>query len=351
MDLPGLDSASFPSLTIVVPACNEADSIEQGMISLLALDYPLFEIIAVDDRSTDGTGEILDRLAARHPLLKVVHIQELPAGWLGKNHALQMASEQAMGDWLLFTDADVVLRPDAMRRAVAYADAHRVHHLVLSPRCSTQGFWERLFVSYFGIIFSFRVQPWNIADPTKPSYVGLGAFNMIRTSAYREIGGHAALRMDVTDDMKLGKLVKRAGLRQHLLDGGDLVSVRWVVGLRGIIEGLTKNAYAAFEYRLGGAAAGAVALALMSAFPIAGLFVPVLTCRICSALALAEMMWAAGFMRRLTGARAIYGLAYPVASVLMIYILLRSAWRAHRNRGILWRGTLYPLEELKRGVV
>src|SRR5581483_12015143 len=138
---------------------------------------------------------------------------------------------------------------ETMRRAVAYACRRRLDHLVLSPECETRGFWERLFVSYFGLMFSFRVRPWEVANPRKSAYVWLGVFNMVRAAAYRAFGGHRALPMDVTDDMKLGKVVKRNGFRQEILQGGDLISVRWLIGFHGIIEGLMKNAFAGFEFR------------------------------------------------------------------------------------------------------
>jgi glycosyltransferase involved in cell wall biosynthesis len=342
---------SLPMLSVLVPACNEETTIEPAMRSLLALDYPHFEIIAVNDRSTDATGAILDRLAAADPHLRVCHVTELPPGWLGKNHALQVASEEAKGEWLLFTDADVVFAPDTMRRAVAYACTRDIDHLVVSPRCETHSFWERLFVSYFGLMFSFKVRPWDVADPRKSAYVGLGAFNLVRAAAYRQFGGHRALPMEVADDMKLGKVVKTHGFRQALLEGGDKVSVRWVIGLRGIIDGLTKNAFAGFEFRLTGALGACVGLALTAIYPVVALFLTPWPTRLMAAATLLMMAWGAGVMRRVSEASAWYGLAYPLASLIFVYIILRSAWRTYRQKGILWRGTLYPLDELKKGVV
>ncbi len=342
---------SLPPLSILVPACNEAGTVERGMESLLALDYPCLEIIAVDDRSTDATGAILDRLAAAHPRLRVRHITELPPGWLGKNHALQVAAEEATGEWLLFTDADVVFAPDTLRRAVAYARNRDIDHLVVSPRCETHGFWERLFVSYFGLMFSFRVRPWDVSNPRKSAYVGLGAFNLVRAAAYRQFGGHRALPMEVADDMKLGKVVKVNGFRQALLEGGEKVSVRWVVGLRGAIDGLTKNAFAGFEFRLPDALLACAGLAVTAIYPFVALFLPPWPTRLMAAATLLVMTWGAGVARRISEANAWYGLAYPLAALIFVYIILRSAWRTYRQHGILWRGTLYPLEELKKGVV
>ncbi|HZT43892.1 MAG TPA: glycosyltransferase family 2 protein [Chthonomonadaceae bacterium] len=345
------EMASLPTLSILVPACNEEQTIERAMCSLLDLAYPCFEIIAIDDRSTDGTGAILDRMAALEPRLRVLHIKELPPGWLGKNHALQVASDEAAGEWLLFTDADVVFAPEALRRAVAYAHTRDIDHLVLSPSCETHGFWERLMVSYFGIMFSFRVRPWAVSSPRSTAYVGLGVFNLVRAAAYRQAGGHRALKLDVTDDTKLGKVLKRSGFRQKILEGSDLLSVRWVIGLRGMIEGLAKNAFAGFDFRFWTMVRGIGSLALVTLYPVVALLLPFWPTRLLAAGTFLLMAAGAATMRRVTQARAWYGLAYPLAGLVLIYIILRSTWRAYRQNGIVWRGTLYPLEELKKGVV
>jgi hypothetical protein len=342
---------SLPTLSILVPACNEAGTIVRAMRSLLALRYPCFEVIAVDDRSTDETGAILERLAADDARLRVLHVTQLPPGWLGKNHALQAAADEAKGEWLLFTDADVVFAPDALRRAVAYACLHRIDHLAVSPRCETRGFWEKLFVSYFGLMFSFRVRPWEVADPKKSAHVGLGAFNLVRASAYRQIGGHRALPMEVIDDVKLGKVLKRGGFRAALLDGGGMLSVRWVVGLRGVLNSVDKNAFAGFDYKPLPMLASVFGLALTTLYPPIALFLLSGPARWLAVGTLLAMMLGAQMMRRVASAGAWYGLAYPLASLILIFIILRSAFRAYRQGGVVWRGTLYPLDELKKGVV
>ncbi|HZO88357.1 MAG TPA: glycosyltransferase family 2 protein [Chthonomonadaceae bacterium] len=351
VSLPTAALQNLPRLSVLVPACNEAATVERAMLSLLALDYPALEIIAVDDRSTDATGAILDRLAAANPRLRVIHIRQLPPGWLGKNHALQVAGEHATGAWFLFTDADVVFAPDALRRAVAYACTHDIDHLAVAPHCETHGFWEKLFVSYFGLMFSFHVRPWDVPDPNKPAYAGFGAFNLVRAAAYRQFGGHRALPMEVADDMKLGKVIKRHGFRSAILEGGEEISVRWVIGFRGVLDSLTKNAFAGFEYRLGPMLASVAGLAVTGLYPAAALFLPPWPTRLLAAATLLAMLFGAGLMRRLSGASAWYGLAYPLATLIFISIILRSTWRAYRQNGIVWRGTLYPLEELKKGVV
>jgi hypothetical protein len=340
-----------PSVSVLVPACNEAETIERAMRSLLAIDYPNLEIIAVDDRSTDETGDILDCLAAGNPRLRVLHIENLPDGWLGKNHALHVASEEARGEWLLFTDADVVYRPDTLRMTLAYARLTGADHLVACPRCRGFDFWERLFMSYFGLMFLFRVRPWEVALPGRPAYFGFGAFNLVKAAAYRQCGGHGALPMEVADDTKLGKILKQNGFHTRIVDASDYISLRWVIGIRGIMNGFVKNAFASFDFSLLRTGAGICGLGLTALYPIFALIPPVAPARLLALGTLLAMVGGAYTMRRLTDAGALYGLAYPVAGLIVIGVILRSTWVTLRQRGIMWRGTCYALDELKRGVV
>lgn len=343
--------ADLPTLSVLSTACNEAESVERALRSLLQSDYPHLEVIAVDDRSTDATGLLLDRLARHHPRLHALHIQELPPQWLGKCHALHIASEQATGEWLLFTDADTVFAPEALTSAMVYALARGVDHLVLAPACETRGFWERLFVSYFGLMLMFRTRPWEVADLRKRAYVGFGTFNLVRASAYRQFGGHTALRMEVLDDMKLGKLMKQNGFRTELAQGSGLLAVRWVVGFRGVWNSLRKNAFAGFEFRAPVMWSSVLGILLTGVFPLAALADGSAICRVFGALTLLLMAAGARAGRSASGAGALFGLAYPLAALLFAGIILNSALCVYRDGGILWRNTFYALDDLRRGIV
>ena len=211
--VPADASGRAPRVSVIVPARNEAEHIEAALLSLLELDYPDYEVIAVDDRSEDATGTILDRLQAEwsergealHHRLKVLHIQELTSGWLGKTHAMWQAGKQATGDWLLFTDADVVFRADTLRRAVAYAEQERADHVVLFPTMVMESVGERMTMAFFQSQFVFARRPWKVADPKSRDAIGVGAFNLIRREAYDRLGTYERLRMAVLDDMRLGE--------------------------------------------------------------------------------------------------------------------------------------------------
>src|ERR1700758_1276081 len=196
-----------PRVSIIVPARNEADAIQGTLQRLLTLDYDNYEVIAVNDRSTDSTGELMDRVASqnRDGRLKVIHVDSLPCGWLGKAHAMWTAGTQATGEWLLFTDADVLFKPDSVRRALAYAEAERADHVVLFPRMIMKRPGERMMIAFFQTLFVFGHRPWKVADPTTKDHMGVGAFNLIRRRVYDAVGTYQALRFEVLDDMRLGK--------------------------------------------------------------------------------------------------------------------------------------------------
>jgi hypothetical protein len=322
------------------------------MRSLLSLDYPDLEIIAVDDRSTDQTGPILNSLAATDPRLRVVHIANLPPGWLGKNHALNTAGNIATGDYLLFTDADVHFDPTVLRRAVVLAVQKELDHLVVFPDVELHGFWETVAVWFFGIMLVTKYRPWKVPDPkAKESYLGIGAFNLVKIIAYQRMGGHAALPMEVADDMKLGKLLKASGARADSAASDSMVRVRWVVGLWGMVTGLTKNLYAGFGFKPIPALTSAILLFLVTTWPAIGLVTGPWYARLICLGTLALMVLTAAAAPASRGKTSLYGLAFPLAGPILIYIILRSMAFAYRQGGIRWRGTFYPLNELRKGVV
>ena len=245
-------AARHPSVAIIVPARNEEESIEQTMLRLEALDYDNYQIVVIDDRSTDRTGEIMDRLASTSAgRLKVVHVRELPEGWMGKAHAMWSAARETTADWLLFTDADIMFRKDTLRRAVAFAEAARADHLVVLPQVIMEKFTEKMMIAFFQLLFVFGHRPWKVSDPNSKDHMGVGAFNMVRRSTYEAVGTFKRLRMEVVDDMKLGKVVKEAGFSQRVVFGDDMIRVRWAHGARGVGSYLTKNLFAVMSFQTG----------------------------------------------------------------------------------------------------
>jgi glycosyltransferase involved in cell wall biosynthesis len=358
---PGGSSAN-PRVSIIVPARNEEEDIAPSLTRLLQLDYDNYEVIAVNDRSTDRTGEIMERVAGNphfsqstremgHPLLRVIHHQELPSGWLGKAHAMWTATNEASGEWILFTDADVLFKPDSVRRAVAYGEAEQADHVVLFPQMIMKRPGEYMMIAFFQTMFVFGHRPWKVADPRSRDHMGVGAFNLVRRSVYEAVGTYEALRMEVLDDMKLGKVVKNAGFRQRNVFGGDLISIRWAQGAMGVVDNLTKNFFAVLSFQWPRTLISAFGLAFLNLAPFLGVWLAHGWERLPYAVALGSMFLIYLGMSWRSGVPAYYFLLHPVSTALFIYTLLRSMFVTLWNDGIVWRGTRYPLEELRKGMV
>ena len=359
-----------PRVSIIVPARNEEENIRETLVQLLALDYSNYEIIAVNDRSTDRTGRIMDEVAAADSLrdtgvtahaeadrnvrptrLQVIHISELPSGWMGKTHAMWTAGQQASGDWLLFTDGDVLFKHDSLRRAVAYGEAERADHVVLFPRMIMKRPSEKMMIAFFQALFVFGHRPWKVADPKARDHMGVGAFNMVRRSVYEAVGTYLALRMEVLDDMKLGKVVKNAGFAQRNVFGEDLISLHWAKGAFGIVDNLTKNFFAVLSFQWWRTVATIVGLGFLNLGPFVGVWLAHGWARAPYAIALGSMFLIYHGMSSRSPIPQYYFFLHPISTTLFMYILLRSMVNTLANGGIVWRGTKYSLEELRKGMV
>jgi len=350
-DIAVASDADCPRTSILFAARDEEEKLPAALTTLMEIDYPDLEVIAVDDRSRDSTGRILDEFAALHPRLRVVHVEDLPPGWLGKPHALQKAFEAAIGEWLVFTDADVRFKPDVLRRAITLARRQKLDHLSLLCDVEMVGFWEKALITFFVAIFHLATNPRMVGSHRSPFYVGIGAFQLVKRSAYEASGTHRRLAMEVIDDMKLGKLVKRAGFRSGVGISQDSVVVRWHAGFGNLIRGVTKNFFAGFGYNLGFVAVGVGGLLLLNVMPFFGLVFGQSWVRIFAAIALVISLGFYGGAAASMRVSPLYALTYPLGSIILSYMLLRSAIVTLKQGGIVWRDTFYPLDELKRGVV
>jgi glycosyltransferase involved in cell wall biosynthesis len=334
---------SWPRLSVIVSARDEAATIEPAIMTLLAQDYPELEVIAVDDRSTDGTGATLDRLAARHAGLHVLHVRELPPGWLGKVHAMHVGTEAARGDWLLYTDADVHFAPAALRRAVAHAIAANLDHLAIVPTDVARGFWLRVVIATFLIGFLCTV------GSTPGAAVGAGAFNLVRRSALTASRGWQWLRLEVADDVGLAAMIANSGGRCSFALSAREIGIDWYPSIGATLAGFEKNFFAVVRYSL-------VRLFAMTALATLYLAAPIL------ALALSvPWLWLGALgvgvgivviavvFHRAVGYPILPVLLTPIGQLVLIVAFLRSGLAALRRGAIVWRDTAYPLAELRAG--
>jgi glycosyltransferase involved in cell wall biosynthesis len=336
-----------PQVSAIVAARNEERDIEEALASLLAQDYQHLEIIVVNDRSTDRTGEIVERLSASDARVRIIHLTELPAGWIGKNYAMESGAANAEGEILLFTDADVVMQPDVIRRAVSYMLDNHVDHLPMLFHVRMPNWLLESFVVTFFVYLLTYCRPWKCPNPRSSAHIGIGGFNMIRADVYRSIGTHEAIRMRPDDDLKLGKLVKKHGFRQVIVNAADMMYVPWYASVRELVLGLEKNAFSGVDYNLAFALFASGTMLVFNVLPfVAVFFVTGVTWYIY--LVVVALLFAVAATAAYHGrARMSCCLGFPLGAAMFVFIQWRTIIVNIAGGGIRWRDTHYPLSELK----
>lgn len=341
----------LPKLSVVIPACNEGDTIGPALAAFKKVRYPDLELIVVNDRSTDSTGAVVDRASAADPRIKVVHVQTLPEGWLGKVHALHQGFALATGEWVLFTDADVHFAPDALAKAVGHALASNADHVTLLPELTDRSsVLQGCLIDAVALFFA-TVPAQQLMKKNSRSFMGAGAFNLVRSDMLRNVGGLQSLRMEVVDDIGLGLVLYEAGARTAFVIGLSEVSIEWYGSLRAFVRGLEKNTFATVGYNYGVATLVAI-LNLLTLRDLVltpwrfggGWFGVAATAALLVAMVVAHIP-----VTRAAGRKPWFALGLPLAFAVMPWIFARSAFLAWRRGGILWRGTLYPLAQLRKG--
>jgi len=345
------DVAAWPSLSVVVAARNEAQHIEEAVRSLLAQDYPDFDLIVVDDRSEDETGLILDRLARDNPRLTVVHVTELPPDWLGKTHALHLGATRSRGELLLFTDADILYSPGTLRKGVAVLLERRLDHLTVGPNHLPRGPMISMAVGMFFLFVGLALKPWRARDPESRYFIGIGAFNLVRRSSYEAMGGHQVLAMRPDDDIKLAKLLKRSGARQDIAFSDGAIHVEWYPTVRQMVQGLTKNLFAGADYSLTLIFLGSLGLVMFIVWPFLAVLVTNGSIRWVYGLACFVVLCQYLDCARVHRLPLWSAIGVPFATLLIVFVLWKSALTTLLTGGITWRGTHYPLDRLKRNRV
>lgn len=340
--------AAWPSVSIVVPARNEERGIEAAMRSQLAQDYPAFEVVVVDDGSADATRSILERLAREDARLRVLSGAEPPAGWLGKPHALHEGAAAASGTILLFADADVLYDPRTVREAVALLEAERLDFLALFPAFEMRGFWENVLMPYIPIAYFFGLGFLANSDRHPWIAAGGGAGNMVRCEAYAAVGGHAAMRESVIDDVRLAMAVKRGGFRCRVARAEDRVRVRMYRGFREVVDGFTKNASFVFAGAFGFAFLAGTALTVTAALaPIAALLAAAMGApiaagdvRLAAGVIMGTLLLRGALARLLSWPRWATW-TQPLMAAAWGAIIVRSLYWRFVRREVLWRGRRY----------
>ncbi len=347
-DIAPTTATDAPLVSIIVPACNEAETIAPALATLVAQEYARLEIIVVNDRSTDATGEILREMQQRHPGLIILDIHELPAGWLGKHHALHSGAALAKGDILLFTDADIHMAPDTVARAVHWLEQAGLDHLCLIFKNKAKGWLLNSLILDAGGGLFLLFKPWLAGNPRSKRFMGVGAFNMVRRQAYEQVGGLAAIKIHPIDDLMLGKIIKEGGLRQECLSGYDFVTVSWYHSTGAMIDGLMKNIFALANFNTALALGGALGISLFTILPLWGVLLGHGPARLFFALTVALRLAFFSQAARYSGLSPWLAPAALVTPYITVYTILKATFTTLKNKGISWRGSRYPLDELRR---
>jgi glycosyltransferase involved in cell wall biosynthesis len=346
-----LSDDACPRVSILVAARDAAAELPHALPTLLDQDYPQYDVIVVDDRSTDATGRILDEFTTKYSNLKVVHLTHLPPGWIGKPHALARAYEEATGEWVVFTDADVRIARDVLRRVMGMVKENRWDHLNVLPHLELVGFWEKTMLSFWALSSIVWLEPWRVSDPDSGRYFGFGALQALRRDVYEEIGTHRRLAMEIVDDIKLGKLVKQAGWRSGVAIAGDRVQLRYVNGLSNIIHSISKSAFAACNYRISRVVGSVLATFIIYVLPFVALIFTAGIVRVLAAIAVVCILTLHGKGLIAVRVSPFYAATHPLGAIMLCYILLHSTTMTLWRGGVIWRDTFYPLDELRNGLV
>jgi len=337
-----------PLVSVLVPARNEEGRVLSDCVrSILAQDYERFEVVAVDDRSTDATGTILRAIARGDERLRVIDGAEPPAGWLGKPFALQQALDAARGDWVLATDADMIFAPAALRTALDYARERRLDALTFIPHFESHSFWERVIIPTWSWIMLIYVIFYRVESKGTREAVGIGGFFLMRRGALDRLGGYRALRDEVMEDMRLAERLKQAGVPLGFRYAPDLLRTRMYTNFREMWECSTKNWFSGMKFSAGLALCAVFTMYLFAVAPpvlglvsaarlVAGegswlLFVPLL------------LTWAAqvsiiAALNRRCKVPFAYALVTPLGFATLYTMLLDSTVRIVSGRGVTWKG-------------
>ena len=338
-------------ISVIIPARNEEKKLEQALRSVLSSNYPSFEVIVVNDRSTDSTSEILKRLQNDYSTLKIVEIDNVPEGWLGKNYALQSGVSCASGNYYLFTDADVIMQKNTLRKAVSYCRLNNLDHIAVVPIINMPGLILKLFTASFIIFFNMFASPWKAKNPKSKKYIGIGAFNLVRSEVYKKTGGHEKIKLRPDDDMKLGKLIKSNGYKQETIFGKDLIEVNWYTSLKETFNGLLKNSYASVEYNFLNFFLSVIGLLFFCIFPFVSVF-------FCSGYALLAniaiiLLIALRYLiiSKPHNIKVWYFVSFPFMTLMFLIIYCYSVFYTIIKGKIVWKDTSYSLAELKSNIV
>ena len=337
---------TIPKVSVIVPAKDEQVSIRKCLDSLAEQTYKNLECILINDRSKDSTGVVMEEFAQKYSHFKMISIRELPADWLGKNHALQKGAELSSGEYLLFTDGDVLFEKEAVSKAIQICFKNNLDHLCLFPKIRSGNWLLSSLNIFFGTVLISLLRP-SIMNRDKKFYAGTGAFNLVKRSAYQSIGEHKRLRLEVLDDVMLGKLISFSGFSCAMAYGKDLLSLTWYGNAKEMIVGFEKNGFASLEYSIPLSLLLGVSMVYFYLLPFVVVFFAPPLAQTVLVFSLLLMQGVFFEVARQLGYNPLISLFVPFSSWLVYFAQIRSVFLNVTRGKVIWRETSYSLKQLK----
>jgi len=334
-----------PPLAIIIPVRNEEEDLERALQSVCHINYTNHRVIVVNDRSADRTAEILENFAPQYPQLQVTTIKTLPDGWLGKNNALYQGFLNSTEEWILFADADIVFHPDAINKAVGYAVKQQLDHLTILPELVSRSAILNSVFATLSIMLMVEMKPWEAKNPKSKASSGIGAFNLVRRTAYEKFGTHHRIRLRPDDDLQLGQIMKKEGFRQDVLAGRGSVCLEWYKNLKELGQGVQKNSFAVTNYNLSRAIFNVISVLLSVALPMPLMFIfGDITIRIMAAVMLVFHII---YLIIVPPNKWWYAFMIPFSALFLAWHFLKASVVTIARGGIYWRDSFYSLKMLK----
>jgi len=342
------DNLVTPAVAVIIAVRNEEAALEKALESICNLNYCNYRILLVNDRSTDRTAEILEKFEPKFPQVTIINIDELRHGWLGKSHALYQGYRNSTEEWLLFTDADVVFTPDTLTKAITYCSQQQLDHLVLLPHIHSRSAALNSVLATFKIMFDVQYRPWAAKNPHSDASIGMGAFNLVKRTAYEAAGTHVRFSLHPNDDLKLGECIKSSGCRQDVLYGDEQIQYEWYDSLNAFINGLMKNAFSSVNYSFSKAVINSAGSLLFFVLPVPVLLLSGDSGQQCLAAIILLSQLALYLLKPALHAKWWYIPVIPFAAAVISFIMLKSAILTTWQKGIYWRESFYPLSQLRK---
>jgi len=337
-----------PAVAIIIAVRNEEEELEKALDSLCNLSYSNYRLVLVNDRSTDQTPKILENFAQRFSFVTVIHINKLPESWLGKSHALYEGYRNSGEEWILFTDADVVFRPDTLSKAINFSIKQQLDHLVLLPHIHSRSVIFNSVLATFKVMFDIQYRPWAAKNSHSAASIGIGAFNLVKRTAYEAAGTHLRIALHPNDDLRLGQCIKSSGGKQDVLYGDEQIRYEWYPGLNAFINGLMKNAFSSVNYSFLKAVINSMGAVLFFVLPIPVLLLTGVPLQQGLAVIILLSQLALYLLKPALHAKWWYIPVIPFAAAVIGFIMLKSAILTTWHKGIHWRENFYPLSQLKK---